>query len=229
MNEIEGSIYILTNPSFPEYVKIGYAKDVKTRVKGLNASSSTPFAFRIYATYDVLEELEDLKLHSIIDNLNPSLRSIDEIDGRKRIREFFAMTKGTAYGIFEAIAEISGTTDRLHLWVASKKEEAEEEIAEENRDLTWNRHNFKEIEFSCSLTKKTYVSKSNERGTLMIIDKETGEEVPNFSKPSKKQIVTQALMDLGEIVEKGQRDTLYQLIHRLEKIVDKKSKAISLI
>lgn len=224
MNEIKGSIYILTNPSFPEYVKIGYAKDVKTRAKSLNASSSTPFAFRIYATYDVLEELEDLKLHSIIDNLNPSLRSIDEIDGRKRIREFFAMTKDTAYGIFEAIAEISGTKDRLHLWVASKKEEAEE-----NRDLTWNRHNFKEIEFFCSLTKKTYVSKANERGTLMIIDKETGEEVSNFSKPSKKQIVAQALMDLGEIVEKGQRDTLYQLIHRLEKIVDKKLKAISLI
>ena len=27
-----GAIYILTNPSFPEYVKIGYADDVVVRV-----------------------------------------------------------------------------------------------------------------------------------------------------------------------------------------------------
>lgn len=27
--ENKGVIYILTNPSFPEYVKIGYADDVK--------------------------------------------------------------------------------------------------------------------------------------------------------------------------------------------------------
>ncbi len=216
---IKGAIYIFTNPSFPEYVKIGYAKDVKSRLKSLNASSSTPFAFRVYATYDVLDELEDLKLHSIIDNLNPNLRSVDEVDGRKRVREFFAMTKETAYGIFEAIAEISGTKDRLHLWQANKKEEAEEEIAEENRDLAWNRHNFKEIKFFCSLTGKTYISKANEKGTLMILDAETGEEVPSFSKPSKKQIVAQALLDLGETIQKGKNDTLYQLTHRLEKII----------
>lgn len=29
MEENKGVIYILTNPSFPEYVKIGYADDVK--------------------------------------------------------------------------------------------------------------------------------------------------------------------------------------------------------
>ena len=31
MSEIKGVIYILTNPSFPEYVKIGYAKDIEQR------------------------------------------------------------------------------------------------------------------------------------------------------------------------------------------------------
>ena len=30
--ENKGVIYILTNPSFPEYVKIGYADDVKKRL-----------------------------------------------------------------------------------------------------------------------------------------------------------------------------------------------------
>lgn len=34
--EIQGVIYILTNPSFPEYVKIGYAKDVKRKRTGIS-------------------------------------------------------------------------------------------------------------------------------------------------------------------------------------------------
>ena len=56
----KGVIYILTNPSFPQYVKIGYADDVETRLKDLNRSECIPFAFRIYATYDVEERLTDL-------------------------------------------------------------------------------------------------------------------------------------------------------------------------
>lgn len=51
--ETKGVIYILTNPSFPEYVKIGYADDIKKRLKQLNRSECIPFAFRVYATYEV--------------------------------------------------------------------------------------------------------------------------------------------------------------------------------
>ena len=59
----KGVIYILTNPSFPQYVKIGYADDVQKRLQQLNRSECTPFAFRIYATYEVDARLDDLKLH----------------------------------------------------------------------------------------------------------------------------------------------------------------------
>ena len=52
-SEKTGVIYIFTNPSFPEYVKIGYADDAKERLKTLNSSSAVPFAFRAYATYEV--------------------------------------------------------------------------------------------------------------------------------------------------------------------------------
>ena len=45
-----GVIYILTNPSFPEYVKIGYADDIDKRLQQLNRSECIPFAFRVYAT-----------------------------------------------------------------------------------------------------------------------------------------------------------------------------------
>ena len=36
--EKSGVIYILTNPSFPEYVKIGYADDIDKRLQQLNRS-----------------------------------------------------------------------------------------------------------------------------------------------------------------------------------------------
>lgn len=33
MNNEVGYIYILTNPSFPQYVKIGYANNLEARLK----------------------------------------------------------------------------------------------------------------------------------------------------------------------------------------------------
>lgn len=48
MNEQQGVIYILTNPSFPDYVKIGYADDIEKRLQQLNRSECIPFAFRVY-------------------------------------------------------------------------------------------------------------------------------------------------------------------------------------
>ena len=90
--EHTGYIYIFTNPSFPEYVKIGYAKNVNQRLDELNPSTAVPFAFRVFATYEVDSNLSDKKIHSILDKLNPELRSTEEINGKKRIREFYAMT-----------------------------------------------------------------------------------------------------------------------------------------
>lgn len=80
--ENKGVIYILANPSFTEYVKIGYADGVNERLKQLNNSECFPFAFRIFATYEVKERLTDLKLHALIDQLNPNFRSIDEVGGK---------------------------------------------------------------------------------------------------------------------------------------------------
>lgn len=37
-----GVIYILTNPSFPEYVKIGYAANIEKRLAQLNRSECIP-------------------------------------------------------------------------------------------------------------------------------------------------------------------------------------------
>lgn len=126
----KGVIYILTNPSFPQYVKIGYATDVKPRLDELNRSTAVPFAFRIYATYEVDSALSDKKLHSILDNLNPELRSREEVDGKRRIREFYAMTPEDAFSILEAIAEINGYLHRLKKWKATATEQRDEQLAQ---------------------------------------------------------------------------------------------------
>ncbi|UWP58004.1 GIY-YIG nuclease family protein [Ruminococcus gauvreauii] len=131
MSDKKGVIYILTNPSFPDYVKIGYADDIEKRLKQLNRSECIPFAFRVYATYEVNSRLSDLKLHSIIDKLNPDLRSIDDFNGQKRVREFYAMKPEEAYAILEAMAEIHDCKEKLSLIMPNATEAEEEKIAQE--------------------------------------------------------------------------------------------------
>lgn len=129
--ETKGYIYIFTNPSFKEYVKIGYADHVEARLKQLNNSECIPFAFRVYATYEVEERLTDKKLHALIDQLNPNLRSIDNVGGKMRVREFYAMSPEQAYSILETIAILGGRRDRLKIWEPSVQERKEEDLAQE--------------------------------------------------------------------------------------------------
>ncbi len=126
-----GVIYILTNPSFPDYVKIGYTSDLEKRLEQLNRSACIPFAFRAYAVYQVTEPLQDKRLHSIIDLLNPDLRAIDTFDGKARTKEFYAMTAEDAYSLLECIAEVSGTQDRLQRMTPEGHEILDEEVAAE--------------------------------------------------------------------------------------------------
>ena len=131
MKTSKGVIYILTNPSFPEYVKIGYADDLNKRLKELNRSECIPYAFRVYAVYEVNERLKDIAIHNMIDNINPTLRAIETFDGKKRKKEFYAMTADDAYAILETIATISGTSDRLHKLTPEGHEIIDEAIASE--------------------------------------------------------------------------------------------------
>lgn len=126
-----GVIYIMTNPSFQNYVKIGYATNLEQRLNQLNRSETIPYAFRAYATYDVEQKLTDKVLHDLIDRLNPDLRSIEQFDGKKRTKEFYAMSAEDAYSLLESIALISGTLDRLKMVKPEGHEIADEEMANE--------------------------------------------------------------------------------------------------
>ena len=128
-----GVIYILTNPSFKEYVKIGFATDIEKRLKQLNRSETVPFAFRVYAIYDVESNLTDKELHKLIDRLNPDLRTIETFDGKKREKEFYEMSPEDAYELLSCIAKISGTQDRLKRMKPEGHEVLDEELANEAR------------------------------------------------------------------------------------------------
>ena len=142
MGEKYGVVYILTNPSFPDYIKIGYADNIETRLEQLNRSECIPYAFRVYATYEVNSRLSDLKLHSIIDKLNPDLRSVDNFNGKKRVREFYAMAPEDAYSILDAIADMNGCKDKLKKWEMtvdeSRDEQAAKEVEEESSERKSN-------------------------------------------------------------------------------------------
>lgn len=126
-----GVIYVLTNPSFPEYVKIGYADNLEKRLKQLNRSECLPFAFRAYCVYEVSEKLKDKDVHNLIDTINPTLRAVETFDGKPRVREFYNISAQDAYEILASIASISGTQKRLKLVQPEGHEALDEQIAEE--------------------------------------------------------------------------------------------------
>ena len=101
----KGFIYIMTNPALKDMVKIGFAVDVEQRRKQLS-TTALPYEYEVYATYETSGNLEDKKLHKMIDNLNPDLRVTSNL-------EFFVMTPQEAYDLLDAIATISGTRDKL--------------------------------------------------------------------------------------------------------------------
>lgn len=112
--DVAGAIYILTNPSFPEYVKIGYADDLRAKLNELNRSECIPFPFSVYAIYLVTERFNDAVIHGMIENINQNVRSIDSFDWNNKKKEFYKMTATDAYDILKTIATISGTIERLH-------------------------------------------------------------------------------------------------------------------
>ena len=128
MEDRIGYIYVLTNPSFPEYVKIGYADNVDARVTQLNRSECTPFAFKKYAVLPVASRLADKNVHKLIDRFKPELRAKENVNGKIRVREFFAITPQEAVEILDTIGGIYGETPQL--FEQTTEEKHDQEIAE---------------------------------------------------------------------------------------------------
>ena len=126
--EKHGVIYILANPCLEGWVKIGKTQNLVQRLKTLNSSSSIPFSFWCYATYEVdnYDEIEKC-IHNILDELRAKEILKNE---NVRKREFFAISQERAYGIFKNIATIKGNPENLKLCEPPLEQAQELELEE---------------------------------------------------------------------------------------------------
>ncbi len=131
-----GYIYIMTNPSFKEYVKIGWAANVEQRKLELDGSSAVPYSFKIYATLAVNKNgscRSDIYVHKLIDMLRSDLRTVEKNESGKvvRQREFFQMEAEEAYELLEQIAGLTG--GELVKYEETKREREELVVADATR------------------------------------------------------------------------------------------------
>lgn len=109
---IENVIYILTNPQYPGYVKIGYASDLKQRISSLNTGVFQDFS--PYAVYETSLQNADIEIHAIIKLLNPILRASKFDNGKAKGKEFFKLEPEEAFELLKHIARISGTESKAY-------------------------------------------------------------------------------------------------------------------
>lgn len=103
MNSKDGYVYILTNPSMPDYVKIGFTKDLKRRLNDLDTTGvAMPFEpyFTVKTTkYRILEKV----IHRELDKLT-------DTRARKN-REFFKIRPEIARDLLLNISELIGDAE----------------------------------------------------------------------------------------------------------------------
>ena len=111
--KIENVIYVLTNPQYPGYIKIGYASDLKQRLSSLNTGALVEF--EPYAVYETTQKNADINIHKIIKLLNPILQAskFNEKNQAKQ-KEFFKIEPEEAFALLEQIAIVSGTRHKLY-------------------------------------------------------------------------------------------------------------------
>lgn len=90
----KGTIYVLTNPSMPGYVKIGKTKNLEQRLKTLdNTSVPVPFKCAYAAEVDDYHEVEKLLHDAFADARSRSTREFFEID-EQRVISALQIAKG---------------------------------------------------------------------------------------------------------------------------------------
>jgi hypothetical protein len=98
----QNMVYLLSNESIPDWVKIGRTNAIDRRLKELyNTSVPLPFKLvdSIQTNSSADAHLLERSIHSIIDTLNPSLRKQTEANKR----EFFKMTPDEGKSIFKLV------------------------------------------------------------------------------------------------------------------------------
>lgn len=176
----KGLVYILVNPSMPDWVKIGFTdnEDISKRLRELNNSTAVPLSFRVYATLCVENPKEiEQHVHALFDLIDDSLHSIEETkEGKKRVREFFQVSPSKAYSVLERVAILNNNLSNLKRIMPSEEDQKEDAIAQKTRrtKITFKNLNIPvgaELIYIYDKTKKCIV-KDNKR-TVEYDGKET--------------------------------------------------------
>ena len=196
MKKSVGYVYILTNPSMPNWVKIGYTdkEDVSERIQDLNRSTAVPLSFRVYATLacENPKEIEQ-SVHNLFDQINKDLHSIEIIDnGKKRTREFFKIKAQKAYFVLKEVAKLSNNINGLAINEPSEQDLEEESISEtiiENTRRTKTTFKMLNIPVGSELTyiydeTKKCIVKNDER-KIVFVNKDGQEEDTSLSAISQ--------------------------------------------
>jgi len=132
MSMTKGIVYILTNPCFDGWVKIGMTErnDLESRLRTLNAPSNLPLSFRVYAVlYVENPKVVEQSIHGLLDHADKTLHAREKLpNGKERVREFFHMSPERAYGIFKEAAKLKGIEKDLHLIEPNSVEKEEEKL-----------------------------------------------------------------------------------------------------
>lgn len=98
-------VYLLSNASIPDWVKIGRTKSIDDRLSQLY-NTSVPLPFKLETSIETPSLKKSLiveqSIHSIIDTINPSLRK-DTLAYR---REFFKLTVNQGLKVFDLVGKV---------------------------------------------------------------------------------------------------------------------------
>lgn len=112
MINYKNCIYVLTNPLYAGYVKIGYASDLNSRLASLNTGMLQNF--EVYCIYETDVKNSDLEFHKIITDLVPILRA-KVVNGQKvQDKEFFKFEPEQVYDLLQHIAKMTNTENKLY-------------------------------------------------------------------------------------------------------------------
>lgn len=206
MNKINQNIvYVLINPSFPDWVKIGRCSDLDKRLKSLSSNTAVPLPFECFYACEVDNGIKiEKKLHMIFHEARVS-----------KHREFFKVDPEKVVAVMQLVAikevqPISATTpdDEIH---ATRKE-----IVEHNL--------FNFVEAGISLGSEIYLTRDPNIKAIVIDQHRVSydNEAYDFTELTKKLLKKHLNRDRQSISTPRywsyDGEMLVSRKHRLEKI-----------
>lgn len=133
-------VYVFTNLSFPDWVKIGRCKDLKARLKSLSQNTATPLPFRCFYACKVADAKKvEKQLHSVFAQYRVSSR-----------REFFKVDAEMVVNVLQLVAEEE---------VVIEEPEVDQSITQANDHEASIQARFQFIEAGVALGEKIYLTR----------------------------------------------------------------------